>query len=124
MAEAWEKLIPEPARSSGVSLIPFGVNEISWPISCAALVVSVLRNGGYAIPGGDIYFKEATAFVPAYENWSCSIVLGEQWSAYTMRSCNEALQYLLRYGTQTNRWFTVVATPKPSAAELVTSYAR
>ena len=124
MAEAWEKLLPEPARSSGVSLKPLGINETSWPISCAEMVVSTLLNGAYAILGGDIYFKEATTFVPAYENWSCAVALGEQWSVYAQRSCNEAMQYLLSHSAQTNRWFTIVATSKPSAAELVASYAR
>lgn len=124
MAEAWEKLVPEPARSSGVSLRPLGINETSWPISYAEAVVSALLNGAYAILGGDIYFKEAATFVPAYENWSCAVSLGEPWSAYANRSCNEAMQHLLSYGTQTNRWFTIVATSKPSAAELVASTAR
>ena len=123
MTEAWEILIPEPAMSSSVSLKSLGISEISWPISCAEMVVSALLNGAFAI-GGDIYFKEAATFVPAYETWSCAVALGEQWSAYTQRSCNEAMDYLLRFSVQTDRWFTIVATSKPSAAELVTSYAR
>jgi len=103
MTEEWEILVPESARSSSVSLKSLGINEISWPISCAEIVVSALLNGAYAILGGDIYFKEAANFVPAYENWSCAVARGEQWSAYAQRSCNEAMQYLLRCNAQTNR---------------------
>lgn len=124
MTEAWVDLVPESVRSRCLSLMPFGVHETAWPIACADSVIPALHNGGYAIFGGDIYIKEAATFAPAYENWSCSVAPGEHWHTYVKRSYIEASRYLLGHHLKSDQWFTIVATSKPDATQLVMSHAR
>ena len=124
MTEAWLELYPEKVMALGQSLMPFGVNETAWPILCADVLIPTLRNSGYAILGGDIYVHEASTFTPAYENWFCSINVGEQWDTFAQRSCSEASEYLLGHHLKSDWWFTLVVTSKPDAAQLATSYAR
>lgn len=123
MTETRLEFVPAKVMSLGQSLMPFGVNETAWPILCADVLIPTLRNSGYAILGGDIYVHEASTFMPAYENWFCSINGGEQWDTFAHRSCSEASQYLSGQHQKTDRWFTLVATLKPDAAQLATSYA-
>lgn len=120
MIEEWLKLIQEPVLSQGISLVPEGVNETAWPIDCASSVIAALHGGGYAILGGDIYFKKPNKFIPAYENWYSNISPGEPWPAYTQRTHMKAEQYLLGLGKAADKWFTITAALNPNPDQLIT----
>lgn len=124
MAESWMDVLSEPMRSSGVRLSAIGIDETVWPATSITSVVATLCDNGFAILGGDIFLRIGDSFRLTCDSWHCEIAPGESWSRYVQRSCGEAERYLLGLANSADRWFTVVATSKPSAAQLVVSHAR
>ena len=118
----WISQLPAVIRERGVSLQGIGIDETAWPIDIAAEVIDVLRQGSWAVLGGDLFRQAGASLSHTYDNWHCDIVSGEPWAAYAQRSCESASRYLAGISTSPSRWFTVVAVAKPDAQQLAKSY--
>jgi len=120
----WQTLLPPDLMALGKPIFAGGeANEMAWPFETTDAVIGALRRLGHAILGGDIYLWQADTFVQTYENWHCDLMPGEAWQTYLVRSCGYSLEWLTRFPASPAHWYSLVIAQKPSASQLVTSYA-
>ncbi len=113
----WSKHLNEDTRAKGIDLSRTGFADAAWPIDSHPEIVDSLRNAGFAILGGDILKGRRRDLEHTYDSWSSDAKAGESWPAFVERSCAAATQYLTPLQQQSDLWFTVEVSAKPSAAQ-------
>ena len=113
----WSQHLPADTRAKAVDLSRTGFADAAWPITSYREIVDTLRDAGFAILGGDILKGRRRDLEHTYDSWSSEVKSGESWPAFVARSCANAADYLAGMQQQSDLWFTVAVSPRPSAAQ-------
>jgi hypothetical protein len=93
--------LPDSYRSlldrSGISLQNPGLNEKALKRVDALYAVTVLRDAGVPILGGDVYFRHGNRIELAYANWHADPKPGEDRHVYLKRSWDTTESYVKRF---------------------------
>ena len=120
----WSQHLTAPARSAAVDLSGIGSSGVALPVASAAEALAAVSAAGCAVLGGDLLAGAREKLRHTGDNWHCEMEPGEAWVDYVKRSNQAAAQYLATVRQPSDLWFTVVVSPKPSAAQLSRSYDR
>lgn len=87
----WFQHLPEPLQKRAVDLSEQHIREFAFTLRDALRVVSVMKDRGWTILGGDFYRRRAAGdWAPTYDHWSTERGVGESLAEYVERSITEA----------------------------------
>src|SRR5262249_55825042 len=84
----------ELLRERGISLEPLGIKETALLREDALSALTLLREEGAQVLGGDVYFRSGDRIRIAYANWFSQRARGEGDEDFSRRSCEEARAYI------------------------------
>lgn len=75
----------------------FGTEDVAFFPDDALAAAATLRGTGFAVLGGDVFYKTTQGFELAYASWHCEPKAGEDSDAFVVRSIQEACSYIRQY---------------------------